>query len=246
MWFASIWIFTLRLPWELGADFFLRHLLDGDPASNTLSWRWVGGLQTAGKTYLARPDNIFINTGGRFRPEGLATEAAALAAPPAPAPRPLPEPEKLDPGAPSVLVLHEDDLSPGFILERGLNLVGTALIAAPEGRSPLVVAPGVVRFVRQAVQTAAELHSARLGVVRPLTEGDTAAAMTAWARELGADQIVTAYAPVGPTAQRLRDLKQACHDQGIGFVRCLREEDRTLWPLATHGFFRFWEAASAA
>ena len=58
MWFASIWIFTLRLPWTLGADFFLRHLLDGDPASNTLSWRWVGGLQTVGKTYLARPDNI--------------------------------------------------------------------------------------------------------------------------------------------------------------------------------------------
>ena len=35
MWFASIWIFTLRLPWALGADFFLRHLVDGDPASNT-------------------------------------------------------------------------------------------------------------------------------------------------------------------------------------------------------------------
>jgi deoxyribodipyrimidine photo-lyase len=51
MWFASIWIFTLRLPWELGADFFLRHLIDGDPASNTLSWRWVGGLHTPGKTY---------------------------------------------------------------------------------------------------------------------------------------------------------------------------------------------------
>ncbi|MEO1641156.1 MAG: FAD-binding domain-containing protein, partial [Pseudomonadota bacterium] len=25
MWFASIWIFTLRLPWALGADFFMRH-----------------------------------------------------------------------------------------------------------------------------------------------------------------------------------------------------------------------------
>ena len=37
MWFASIWIFTLRLPWALGADFFLRHLLDADAASNTLS-----------------------------------------------------------------------------------------------------------------------------------------------------------------------------------------------------------------
>ena len=58
MWFASIWVFTLRLPWQLGADFFYRHLLDGDPASNTLSWRWVGGLHTKGKTYLARAANI--------------------------------------------------------------------------------------------------------------------------------------------------------------------------------------------
>ena len=49
MWFASIWIFTLKLPWELGAAFFYEHLLDGDVASNTLSWRWVAGLQTRGR-----------------------------------------------------------------------------------------------------------------------------------------------------------------------------------------------------
>ena len=58
MWFASIWIFTLNLPWQLGADFFMQHLLDGDPASNTLSWRWVAGIQTKGKNYLARKSNI--------------------------------------------------------------------------------------------------------------------------------------------------------------------------------------------
>ncbi len=58
MWFASIWIFTLRLPWPLGAAFFLEHLLDGDAASNTLSWRWVAGLHTVGKHYLARSENI--------------------------------------------------------------------------------------------------------------------------------------------------------------------------------------------
>ena len=58
MWFASIWIFTLGLPWQLGADFFLKHLLDGDPASNTLSWRWVAGLHTKGKHYLATEWNI--------------------------------------------------------------------------------------------------------------------------------------------------------------------------------------------
>ena len=58
MWFASIWVFTLNLPWELGADFFMRHLLDADAASNTLSWRWVAGLQTVGKNYVARASNI--------------------------------------------------------------------------------------------------------------------------------------------------------------------------------------------
>ncbi|MDB4861276.1 hypothetical protein OAI01_06910 [Alphaproteobacteria bacterium] len=58
MWFASIWIFTLELPWQLGANFFMENLLDGDPASNTLSWRWVAGIQTKGKHYLARKNNI--------------------------------------------------------------------------------------------------------------------------------------------------------------------------------------------
>ena len=79
MWFASIWIFTLRLPWQLGADLFLRHLIDGDPASNTLSWRWVAGLHTKGKTYLALSANIARYTDNRFNPEGkLATSAPAL------------------------------------------------------------------------------------------------------------------------------------------------------------------------
>lgn len=45
--------YTLKLPWSLGADFYLRHLLDGDPAVNTLSWRWVAGLHTQGNAYLA-------------------------------------------------------------------------------------------------------------------------------------------------------------------------------------------------
>jgi deoxyribodipyrimidine photo-lyase len=66
MWFASIWIFTLGLPWQAGAKFFLKHLLDGDAASNTLGWRWVAGIQTIGKCYLARAENISKFTGERF------------------------------------------------------------------------------------------------------------------------------------------------------------------------------------
>ncbi len=66
MWFASIWIFTLDLPWELGAEFFLKHLYDGDSASNTLGWRWVAGVQTPGKNYLASEWNIKKFTNNRY------------------------------------------------------------------------------------------------------------------------------------------------------------------------------------
>ena len=66
MWYASIWIHTLKLPWTLGAEFFLRNLLDGDVASNTLSWRWVAGLHTVGKFYLAQKSNICKFTAGRL------------------------------------------------------------------------------------------------------------------------------------------------------------------------------------
>ncbi len=67
MWFASIWIFTLELPWQLGAEFFMQHLFDGDAASNTLGWRWVAGVQTQGKHYLASEWNIKKFTNNRFK-----------------------------------------------------------------------------------------------------------------------------------------------------------------------------------
>ena len=67
MWFASIWIFTLKLPWQLGAEFFMQHLYDGDAASNTLSWRWVAGIQTHGKNYIATEWNIKKFTNNRFQ-----------------------------------------------------------------------------------------------------------------------------------------------------------------------------------
>jgi len=66
MWFASIWIFTLELPWQLGAELFMQHLYDGDSASNTLGWRWVAGIQTQGKHYLASEWNIKKFTNNRF------------------------------------------------------------------------------------------------------------------------------------------------------------------------------------
>ena len=74
MWYASIWIFTLRKSWLSGANFFKDHLLDWCPASNTLGWRWVAGLQTRGKIYSAKSDNIKLFTNNRFYPKGELNE----------------------------------------------------------------------------------------------------------------------------------------------------------------------------
>ena len=78
MWFASIWIFTLKLPWQKGAEFFLKYLLDGDAASNTLSWRWVGGLQTKGKNYSAQSWNIEKFTNKKYSNVKLIENALPL------------------------------------------------------------------------------------------------------------------------------------------------------------------------
>ena len=78
MWFASIWIFTLNLPWQKGAEFFMKHLYDGDAASNTLSWRWVAGLQTKGKHYVAQGWNIAKFTNNKYKDISLNEDATPL------------------------------------------------------------------------------------------------------------------------------------------------------------------------
>lgn len=112
MQFASIWIFTLGLPWELGAAFMLEHLIDGDLASNTLSWRWVAGLHTTGKVYLADAERIREMTGGRFAPHGLAANVVipddSIEVPPASLPRLFRTP---DHSSPTVLLLTVEDMS---------------------------------------------------------------------------------------------------------------------------------------
>ncbi len=239
MWFASIWIFTLRLPWELGADFFLRHLLDGDAASNTLSWRWVAGLHTAGKTYLARADNIASYTEGRFKPEGLAKVAPPLP-PDGPFARmPLPEGDALRPREGQGILLTEDDLSPGWILDAGVAPMATAVVQATAGRSPLEVAPAVGAFAGALVDDLVAREGARLGPVARLVDVRD---VVTWARKAGLAEVVAPHVPVGPAADALAGLGRALSDAGVRLVRPLRPYDAAAWPHATHGFFRFREA----
>ena len=225
MWFASIWIFTLRLPWTLGADFFLRHLLDGDPASNTLSWRWVGGLQTIGKTYLARPDNIAKYTNGQFHPTGLATFAPPLEGTPHPDRGPLPVSDPLDPTQRTGLLITEEDLSPGWLLDQ-CKPAATAFVQTTSARSPLVVSSTVTDFVSAAMQNTAARFGDRLGSISHITPDGIAT----WAADNDITQIVTAYIPTGPTKDALAQTKLA---------QQIRPYDSAAWPHATHGFFKF-------
>jgi len=242
MWFASIWIFTLRLPWQIGADFFLRHLLDGDPASNTLGWRWVAGLQTPGKHYLARSANISKYTRGRHDPEWrLNSQAAALGSPSAPGRRAAPTGDSLDPALGTGLLLTEEDLSPGFALDAlGAPPIGCAALICVADRSPRGVSPSVRGFTAAAVADCTARHAGRLGAPGPVSE--RLDAIVDWARDLGLEQVATPYAPVGPARSRLTALDKALAVHDISLVRLLRDWDRDAWPHATHGFFRFRRA----
>lgn len=242
MWFASIWIFTLHLPWQLGADFFYRHLLDGDPASNTLSWRWVGGLQTRGKTYLARPDNIAAFTLGRFHPkETLAQEAPPLTDEPCPSPRALPPAGALD-NARLGLLLTEEDLHSESLMPSRCEVSAIGGLLAIQDRSPLGTAPPAANFTVQALADGLDRAQGRFGLeARRLDDSDWNQSVISWAREHDLCQIATAYTPIGPAQERLDQLDEALSQIGVRLVRLRRRWDETLWPHARAGFFSFKE-----
>ncbi len=57
MWFAAYVVHFRRIRWQAGARWFLRHLLDGDPASNNLSWQWVAST-FGSKPYIFNRENL--------------------------------------------------------------------------------------------------------------------------------------------------------------------------------------------
>ncbi|HFB2047879.1 MAG: DNA photolyase [Hyphomicrobiaceae bacterium] len=239
MWFASIWIFTLKLPWQLGADFFYRHLVDGDPASNTLSWRWVGGLHTSGKSYLARPSNIERYTDARFAPYGQLTTNSS----------PLEEDEyypiskipatskKVNPEVVGLLITEEE----GYSEDLFKDLEPTAGIAllTTHARSPQPIGIHAKAFSKYAfhdsISRAVNHFKCTLGGPFELDEWGTV--LLKFAREHGVQTIATAYAPVGPVAEKLSDARSYLAKHGIALYERQRAYDLLTWPYAKRGFF---------
>lgn len=231
MWFASIWIFTLKLPWELGADFFLRHLLDGDPAANTCSWRWVGGLHTKGKTYLARPSNIERFTNGRFRPgRELAPEALALREDREHVQSPLPVSDRVENPDAIGLLLHEEDMDGGPLSDR-FHIISCAGLICTDARSPLAVSKDVKTFARRAMRDALSRYNSAHVIT-------TAQDVLAWAEHNKLSSVIMPYAPTGPVKDSLRPIRQKLERKGIKTAALIRDYDHACWPYADRGFFK--------
>lgn len=246
MWFASAWIHTLKLPWALGADFFFRHLLDGDAASNTLSWRWVAGLQTRGKTYLARPENIARYTLGRFRPgESLTEIAEAVDGPPPPRPSTLPPEDSVAEGS-FGLLLTDEDLDPASLgLDPG-RVAAVAGVLASSHRSPLPVGALTTAFASGAMDDALRRASATFAASTERFDRDNwHEQIIDWASCHSFRQVVTPYAPQGPMRERLDSLRESLGQEGVRLSMIRRPWDELFWPLATSGFFPFKEKIPA-
>lgn len=245
MWFASIWIFTLHLPWVLGADFFLRHLVDADAASNTLSWRWVAGLQTVGKTYLATAGNITRYTNGRFAPVGLARQAIPLTEPPLEPARSLPTAARPTIGERSLLLITPEDMHPESLFsshessELTPNLPIDAVIVAPCAN--LLWGNGARHFVESGAVDTALRSAAHFDCSARVTATLDAEVLITAANTAGVRQIITAYAPVGPVADALAKLAPLLAQEGIALTQIRRPWDELFWPQAKKGFFNFKE-----
>jgi deoxyribodipyrimidine photo-lyase len=99
MWLASYVVHVRKVHWRCGADWLVGHLLDGDLASNHLSWQWVAGTGSR-KPYLFNADNVARYAPASWHSPGSVIDTSyealcRLARQPAP-------PSRVEPHTPSV------------------------------------------------------------------------------------------------------------------------------------------------
>lgn len=211
MWLAAYLVHWRRVRWQAGARWFLQHLLDGDPASNNLSWQWVAS-SFSHKPYIFNRANLerfgaghhctscSLAAGGCPFAESYDTLQARLfrpspasavpPQPPAPSPPPQPAPPQ-PPLPPPPATAGPPPRRPLLWLHaEALGPANPALRAHPGAPALFVfdahepVAAGRLRFLHDCL---AELPVA-------VRHGEVVAELLAAARATGADAIVTSRA----------------------------------------------------
>lgn len=255
MWFAGWWIHTEKLPWQLGADFFYRHLLDADPASNTLSWRWVAGLQTQGKTYLTRRSNLekYVepsllaeHSGGLERFEDKLAQPARVddttllhAETPADADdTALPD----DLPAETGLWVHADDLC----TESAAPLADFRPRAIFAGLDTGILEAEAVsgprrEHLRASVRDGLERAGEHFGAPTTYEDAPLPETLAAWAKKNGLRAVVALRPAVGPLWELVPVLRARLAKDGVTLHLVWRPEDSQTLPHARSGYFSFWQ-----
>ena len=237
MWFASIWIFTLKLPWQLGAQLFEEELCDFDPASNTLSWRWVAGFHTSGKHYIARAENIQKFTEGRFNPEGQLVENPQSPSYLAPLQEPLREnfvpfrSSSLKTG----LLIHSEDLSLESLDWGAFIPSGLGVFDSVKKRSSRVE-----KYHQTALQDALTRHEKYFALKPELISGTNfVEGVTAWSQKNSFQEIVLIKPWQGYLKEHWDKVDKALESRSVKCRYLRRHYDKELAGKAKSGFFSF-------
>ena len=222
MWFASIWIFTLNLPWQKGAEFFMKHLFDGDAASNTLSWRWVAGLQTKGKHYVAQAWNISKFTNNKYQNVKLNENA-------------LPLTDKREYKLSPINLDYDDNANENLLVfENELNLENQKLknykniylILLTNEVRKIKLEKKVLDFKTQIIND----QKKRLDQIKVINETE----LQSSAKEIISFDVI--HPSIGENYSYLNSLRKKLNLK-LSFI--LNEEDKFSWQFSNKGYFNF-------
>ena len=230
MWFASIWIFTLGLPWQLGADFFLKHLLDGDPASNTLGWRWVAGLHTKGKHYLASEWNINKFSAKKYEHLNLNEQASAKHEDRSYDIQPILFDEINSEH--SLFVFHNLDCSL-HLVKKEMNYNHYALIDFTSLLKKENYSPKVLDFKIKSNQYLTTTLKEQFNSQTIIQNKDDLQTII---KEKNIKNIILPYLAVGYENDFIKEIKKECNIYYLA-----RDYDKYCWQFSTKGFFKFKE-----
>jgi deoxyribodipyrimidine photo-lyase len=194
-------------------------------------------VQTAGKTYLATRDNIARYTNGRFAPKGLATTAIIPPDLNVLNPRPVPFAAQWDRQKPALLLVTPDDMHPESLFTPSTAIKAAFVVADAN----TLWGDNARGFVASASRDAAERVSTVFQCPADILDTLNVETMITQAKQAGAEQIITAYAPVGPVTDLFAKFAPRLERQGIKLVQIRRSWDEKFWPHATKGFFPFKE-----
>ena len=230
MWFASIWIFTLGLPWQLGADFFLKHLLDGDPASNTLGWRWVAGLHTKGKHYLASEWNINKFSAKKYEHLNLNEQASAKHEDRSYDIQPILFDEINSEH--SLFVFHNLDCSL-HLVKKEMNYNHYALIDFTSLLKKENYSPKVLDFKIRSNQYLTTTLKEQFNSQTIIQNKDDFQTII---KQKNIKNIIFPYVAVGYENDFIKEIKKECNIYYLA-----RDYDKYCWQFSTKGFFKFKE-----